>query len=179
MLRCICKLVPWYFEAISIATGSESQSARKVSRFTFSRIHLEEQHVLSPSSRLWQTLNNYICRNSCSTCFGLKKETFIIVFLSCLVQMCVLESIAGLSASVVSEDGSCLQSSDVSIRVSLQKGSPVGLVFLLTGLNGSSSQSREMLRNRALYTIRNPFQGTQTNDIWYICIYIHIYIRSQ
>ena len=77
--------------------------------------------------------------------------------------MCVLESIAGLSASVVSEDGSCLQSSDVSIRVSLQKGSLVRLVFLLSGLNGSFSQSREMLGKTALYSIRNPFQGTQTN----------------
>ncbi|KAG7259854.1 hypothetical protein CRUP_015978 [Coryphaenoides rupestris] len=76
------------------------------------------------------------------------------------VEVCVLEGVAGLSAALMSEDGSCpARSADVSVVVSLRRGGPVKLVFLLTGLNGSVAQSREMLRNTEWFNLTKPFRG--------------------
>ncbi|KAF7660845.1 hypothetical protein LDENG_00274440 [Lucifuga dentata] len=77
------------------------------------------------------------------------------------LQVCVLEEVAGLQASVVAEDD-CGHSPVLNVSVSLQRGAPVQLLFFLTGDNSSISESREMLQNKRkeIHHIRNPIKGS-------------------
>ncbi|XP_071754722.2 polycystin-1-like protein 2 [Centroberyx gerrardi] len=76
------------------------------------------------------------------------------------LQVCVLEEVAGLQASVVAEEGDCPQSPDLNVGVSLERGVPVLLLFSLTGDSSCFSETREMLQNtqKEIYHIRNPIQ---------------------
>ncbi|XP_068592767.1 polycystin-1-like protein 2 [Cebidichthys violaceus] len=75
------------------------------------------------------------------------------------LQMCVLEEVAGLQASVTTEGEEFLCSPDVSVGVSLERGAPVLLLFSLTGDNGSHSEVREMKTSEDIFCIAHPIQG--------------------
>lgn len=76
--------------------------------------------------------------------------------------MCVLEKVAGLQASVLTErEGDCLDSPDVTVGVSLEQGAPVLLLFSLTGDNSSISETREMNTRKELFHIGHPIQGME------------------
>ncbi|KAI3355885.1 hypothetical protein L3Q82_004435 [Scortum barcoo] len=75
------------------------------------------------------------------------------------LQMCVLEKVAGLQASALSEKHDCLDSPEITIGVSLERGAPVLLLLRLTGDNSSYSESREMNTRKEIFHIRHPVQG--------------------
>ncbi|KAF3842903.1 hypothetical protein F7725_001752 [Dissostichus mawsoni] len=58
------------------------------------------------------------------------------------MQMCVLEKITGLQASVLTEDEHCLDSKDVTVAVTLEQGTPVLLRFYVTGDYSSYSETK-------------------------------------
>lgn len=78
-----------------------------------------------------------------------------------ILQVCVLEEVAGLQASLEAEGSECPLSPHLSIGVSLRQGAPVLLLFFLTGDSSSFSETREMTQNgkKEIYHIRNPIQG--------------------
>ncbi|XP_044072039.1 polycystic kidney disease protein 1-like 2 [Siniperca chuatsi] len=76
------------------------------------------------------------------------------------LQMCVLEKVAGLQASVLTERDDCLESPDITIGVSLERGAPVLLLFSLTGDNSSFSETREMNTRKEIFHIGHPIQGS-------------------
>ncbi|XP_061738629.1 polycystin-1-like protein 2 isoform X1 [Nerophis ophidion] len=72
-------------------------------------------------------------------------------------QLCLLETVEGLQASVIAEDGQCPDSTDLNISVSLERGAPVRLLFTLTAGNDSHSETREMLNGSSqTYTFGSP-----------------------
>ena len=77
------------------------------------------------------------------------------------LELCLLEAVEGLQASVMSEDSECPVSSDVIFRVSLERGAPVQLVFNLTGARDTLSETRDMLNGSLQdYTFSSPLEGT-------------------
>nr|XP_057945528.1 polycystin-1-like protein 2 isoform X3 [Doryrhamphus excisus] len=75
-------------------------------------------------------------------------------------QLCLLEPIEGLQASVIAEHGQCPDSSDLNISVSLVRGAPVRLLFTLTADNVSHTDTREMLNGSLqTYTFGSPVEG--------------------
>ncbi|KAM4608650.1 polycystin-1-like protein 2 [Polymixia lowei] len=88
-------------------------------------------------------------------------NTVTIPGVSTNLQVCVLENVEGLKASVLAEEGECPESPDLNVAVSLERGAPVLLLFFLTGDRISFSETREMLQNtqQQIYYIRNPIQG--------------------
>ncbi|XP_054627000.1 polycystic kidney disease protein 1-like 2 [Dunckerocampus dactyliophorus] len=76
-------------------------------------------------------------------------------------QLCLLEPVEGLQASVIAEQGQCPDSSDLNISVSLARGAPVRLLFTLTAGNISHSETREMLNGSLqTYTFGSPVEGS-------------------
>lgn len=75
------------------------------------------------------------------------------------LQVCVLEAVAGLQASVLADRGNCLDSPDIAISVSLERGTPVLLLFSLTGDGSSYSETREMNTRKDIFHIEHPIQG--------------------
>lgn len=73
--------------------------------------------------------------------------------------MCVLEKVAGLQASVLTERDDCLDSADITVGVSLERGAPVLLLFSLAGDNSSFSETREMNSKKEIFHIGHPIQG--------------------
>lgn len=68
--------------------------------------------------------------------------------------MCVLEKVAGLQASMLPEGEDCLDSPDVIVGVSLERGEPVRIFFSLTGENGNSLyETREMDGRKGIFHI--------------------------
>ncbi|XP_038575816.1 polycystic kidney disease protein 1-like 2 [Micropterus salmoides] len=74
------------------------------------------------------------------------------------LQMCVLEKVAGLQASVLTERDDCLDSADITVGVSLERGAPVLLLFSLAGDNSSFSETREMNSKKEIFHIGHPIQ---------------------
>lgn len=83
---------------------------------------------------------------------------FVIVH---MLQVCVLERVAGLQASVLTQTDDCLDSPDITVGVSLERGAPVLLLFLLLGDNNSFSQIREMNTRRDIFHIGRPIPGME------------------
>uniref|UniRef100_A0A3P8WV19 Polycystic kidney disease 1 like 2a n=1 Tax=Cynoglossus semilaevis TaxID=244447 RepID=A0A3P8WV19_CYNSE len=80
---------------------------------------------------------------------------------SAALELCLLEPVKGLLASVLSEARVCPDSADLMIEVSLNQGSPVQLFFNFTGATDSLSETREMLNGSSeVYTFSSPIQGT-------------------
>ncbi|KAM6955775.1 polycystin-1-like protein 2 [Lycodopsis pacificus] len=77
------------------------------------------------------------------------------------LQMCVLEKVAGLQASVLTEGDDYLYSPDITVGVSLERGVPVLLLFSLTGDNSSYSEVREMNTSKDIFRIAHPIQGCE------------------
>ncbi|TKS67505.1 Polycystic kidney disease protein 1-like 2 PC1-like 2 protein [Collichthys lucidus] len=76
------------------------------------------------------------------------------------LQMCVLEKVAGLQASVLTERDDCLDSPDITVGVSLKGGAPVLLLFTLTGENISFSETRKMKTRKEIFRIGLEIQGS-------------------
>ncbi|XP_067459444.1 polycystin-1-like protein 2 [Thunnus thynnus] len=76
------------------------------------------------------------------------------------LQVCVLEDVTGLQASVLAVRGDCLDSPDITIGVSLERGTPVLLLFSLTGDSSSFSETREMNTRKEIFHIERPIQGS-------------------
>uniref|UniRef100_A0A8C9YDZ1 Polycystic kidney disease 1 like 2a n=1 Tax=Sander lucioperca TaxID=283035 RepID=A0A8C9YDZ1_SANLU len=77
------------------------------------------------------------------------------------LQMCVLEKVAGLQASVLTERDDCLDSPDITLGVSLERGAPVLLLFSLTGDNSSYSETRGMNTSKDIFHIGHQVQGME------------------
>ncbi|XP_034430203.1 polycystic kidney disease protein 1-like 2 [Hippoglossus hippoglossus] len=76
------------------------------------------------------------------------------------LQVCILEEVAGLQASVLT--GDCLHSSDIAVGVSLEHGAPALLLFSLTGDNNSSFyETRDMNARKDIFHIDHPIQGME------------------
>lgn len=78
-----------------------------------------------------------------------------------ILQMCVLEKVAGLQASVLTERDDCLDSPDITLGVSLERGAPVLLLFSLTGDNSSYSETRGMNTSKDIFHIGHQVQGME------------------
>ncbi|KAM9346888.1 polycystin-1-like protein 2 [Symphorus nematophorus] len=76
------------------------------------------------------------------------------------LQMCVLEKVAGLQASVLTERNDCLDSPDITVGVSLEQGAPVLLLLSLTGDNITFSETREMITRKDIFHIGHRIQGS-------------------
>ena len=77
------------------------------------------------------------------------------------LELCLLEPVEGLQASVQTEEGECPDSADLIISVSLERGAPVQLLFSLTGVNDTLSEIRDMLTGSLqAYTFSSPIEGT-------------------
>ncbi|KAM6934543.1 polycystin-1-like protein 2 [Xenentodon cancila] len=74
------------------------------------------------------------------------------------LQVCILEKIAGLHASVLKGSDDCSDSPYMTLDVSLDRGEPVLLTFSLSGSNGSFSETREMNTKRGMFQIGYPVQ---------------------
>ncbi|KAM3877020.1 polycystin-1-like protein 2 [Diretmus argenteus] len=76
------------------------------------------------------------------------------------LQVCLLEPIEGLQASVIAEEGECPDSPDLILGVSLERGAPVQLLFSLAGDNDTLSETRDMLNDSfQAYNFSKPIEG--------------------
>uniref|UniRef100_A0A8D3E2G5 Polycystic kidney disease protein 1-like 2 n=1 Tax=Scophthalmus maximus TaxID=52904 RepID=A0A8D3E2G5_SCOMX len=81
------------------------------------------------------------------------------------LQVCVLENVVGLWASVLMERDECGRSPHITVDVSLEKGAPVLLLFSLTGGdNDSFYESREMNARKGIFHIGHPIHGTENTE---------------
>lgn len=77
------------------------------------------------------------------------------------LELCLLEPVEGLQASVTAEGDDCPDSTDLVIGVSLERGAPVELFFTLTGATDAISEPRDMLNGSfQAYTFSSPLEGT-------------------
>ncbi|KAM6978376.1 polycystin-1-like protein 2 [Tautogolabrus adspersus] len=83
---------------------------------------------------------------------------------SAALQMCVLEKVAGLQATVLTKQSNCGDASQITISVSLGKGVPVTLLFCLTGDSSSFSDTREMHKTKDTFHIENPLKATNSGN---------------
>ncbi|XP_036950669.1 polycystic kidney disease protein 1-like 2 isoform X1 [Acanthopagrus latus] len=76
------------------------------------------------------------------------------------LELCLLEPVEGLQASVTAEGDDCPDSTDLVIGVSLERGAPVELFFTLTGATDAISEPRDMLNGSfQAYTFSSPLEG--------------------
>lgn len=77
------------------------------------------------------------------------------------LELCVLEPVEGLQASVITDEDLCSDSTDLVIGVSLGRGDPVELLFTLTGAEDTLSETRDMVNHSVQhYTFSSPLEGT-------------------
>nr|XP_033965449.1 LOW QUALITY PROTEIN: polycystic kidney disease protein 1-like 2 [Pseudochaenichthys georgianus] len=76
------------------------------------------------------------------------------------MQMCVLEKMTGLQASVLTEDEHCLDSKDVTVAVTLEQGTPVLLRFDVTGDYSSYSETNILNTGSDIFHIGPSIQGS-------------------
>ncbi|XP_026176225.1 polycystic kidney disease protein 1-like 2 [Mastacembelus armatus] len=77
------------------------------------------------------------------------------------LELCLLEPVEGLQASLISEEGVCPDSTDLTIGISLERGAPVQLLFNLTGARDTLSETRNMLNSSLQeYTFSSPLEGS-------------------
>ncbi|XP_032371632.1 polycystic kidney disease protein 1-like 2 [Etheostoma spectabile] len=76
------------------------------------------------------------------------------------LELCLLEPVEGLQASVIAEEDTCPDSNDLIIGVSLDKGAPVELLFNLTGERDTLYETRHILNGSLqAYTFSSPLKG--------------------
>ncbi|KAK2839552.1 hypothetical protein Q5P01_013292 [Channa striata] len=75
--------------------------------------------------------------------------------LSADLQVCVLEKVTGLQASILTEGND----SEITVGVSLEGGAPVQLLFYLTGENGSFYEARQMNTRKEIFHIGPQIDG--------------------
>lgn len=74
------------------------------------------------------------------------------------LQVCVLEKVAGLQASVLTD---WMESPHITVGISLERGEPVLLLFCLTGDNSSTSELREMNTRKETFRIEHTVHGME------------------
>uniref|UniRef100_A0A671XN96 Polycystic kidney disease 1 like 2a n=1 Tax=Sparus aurata TaxID=8175 RepID=A0A671XN96_SPAAU len=86
------------------------------------------------------------------------------------LELCLLEPVEGLQASVTAEGDDCPDSTNLIIGVSLERGAPVELLFTLTGATDAISETRDMLNGSfQAYTFSSPLEGTSIYIYFYSC----------
>ncbi|KAM7407743.1 hypothetical protein PAMA_003475 [Pampus argenteus] len=70
------------------------------------------------------------------------------------------EASTDLQASALADRGDCLDSSVITVTVSVEQGAPVLLLFTLSGNSSSLSETREMNTNKESFHIQHPIQGS-------------------
>ena len=78
------------------------------------------------------------------------------------LRLCLVEPVDGLKASAVAEEDACpLDTSDLALSVSLERGAPAELLFSLASPWDNRTETREML-NASLqdYHFSDPIRGT-------------------
>lgn len=76
------------------------------------------------------------------------------------VELCLLEAVEGLQASLVSVEDDCPDSTDLTIGILLERGAPVQLLFNINGAMDALSETREMLNGSLQeYTFSSPLEG--------------------
>lgn len=76
------------------------------------------------------------------------------------LELCVLEPVEGLQASIITDGDDCPDSTDLVIRVLLEKGAPAELLFSLTGATDTLCETRDMLNSSSeIYTFSSPLEG--------------------
>ncbi|CAJ1049631.1 polycystic kidney disease protein 1-like 2 [Xyrichtys novacula] len=76
------------------------------------------------------------------------------------LELCLLEPVGGLQASVMAKEDECPDSPDLIIGVSLEQGPPAELLFTLTGAKNNISEIRDMLNSSLqAFTFSNPLEG--------------------
>lgn len=79
-----------------------------------------------------------------------------------MLQVCVLEKVAGLQALMLTERNDCVDSPDITISVYLEQGAPVLLLFSLAGDNNSSfCETREMNTRKEIFHIGHQIEGIE------------------
>ncbi|XP_069030569.1 polycystin-1-like protein 2 [Embiotoca jacksoni] len=77
------------------------------------------------------------------------------------LELCLLEPVGGLQASVIAEEDECPDSSDLIIGVSLERGAPVELFFTFSGAKDTLTVTRDMLDDSLQhYTFSSPLEGS-------------------
>uniref|UniRef100_A0A3Q1CIZ1 Polycystic kidney disease 1 like 2a n=1 Tax=Amphiprion ocellaris TaxID=80972 RepID=A0A3Q1CIZ1_AMPOC len=90
------------------------------------------------------------------------------------LELCLLEPIESLQASVIAENDVCPDSADLIIGVSLERGAPAELLFTLTGAKDTLSETRDFCDNCASINIKEDLKlklscvTTCPDVIWYI-----------
>lgn len=79
------------------------------------------------------------------------------------LELCLHEPVEGLRSSLVSDEGTCPDSADLIVGVSLERGDPVQLLFNLTGAVDTLTDTRDMLNGSfQTYTFSSPLEGKAT-----------------
>lgn len=82
------------------------------------------------------------------------------------LELCVLEPVKGLRASIVTDGDDCPDSMDLIISVLLEKGGPVELLFSLTGASDTLSETRDMFNSSSeIYTFSSPLEGKKASHL--------------
>lgn len=76
------------------------------------------------------------------------------------LELCLLEFVEGLQASLISEEDECPDSTDLIIAISLERGAPARLLFNITGAMDALSETREMLNDSLqAFTFSSALEG--------------------
>ena len=84
---------------------------------------------------------------------------FLCIVILHVFQVCVLEKVSGLQAFVVTEQDDCLDSTDITVSVSLERGAPVLLLFTFTGDDNSFTETRKMNTRKDVFHIGHQIHG--------------------
>lgn len=76
------------------------------------------------------------------------------------LELCLLEFVEGMQASLISEEDECPDSTDLVIAISLERGAPVQLLFNISGAMDVLSETTDMLNGSLqAYTFSRPLEG--------------------
>ena len=90
----------------------------------------------------------------------MKVKSVCFVILS-ILQVCILEKLARLQATLLKERDDCLESPYIAFSISLDQGTPVLLFFSMTGDNSSFFETKQMNSKRGIFHIGHPIQGME------------------
>uniref|UniRef100_A0A3Q1BIH9 Polycystic kidney disease 1 like 2a n=1 Tax=Amphiprion ocellaris TaxID=80972 RepID=A0A3Q1BIH9_AMPOC len=87
------------------------------------------------------------------------------------LELCLLEPIESLQASVIAENDVCPDSADLIIGVSLERGAPAELLFTLTGAKDTLSETRDLHNDKEKFTwVLSPKDRTGDVGVHYLVL---------